>query len=76
MLYTVCQGIKEALYGPDSAEIVAEGQEGQADGEHQVPPGRVAIVTFDRAVQFYNLSVSSRHVSIPCFGSFLFCTIA
>lgn len=62
MLYTVCQGIKEALYGPDVAESAGEGQEGQVDGEHQVPPGRVAIVTFDRAVQFYNLSVSVRHL--------------
>jgi protein transport protein SEC24 len=58
MLYTVCQGIKEALYGPDGADGTGDGQEEQVVGEHQVPPGRVAIVTFDRAVHFYNLSVS------------------
>lgn len=57
MLYTVCQGIKEALYGPEGVDATAEGPDGQVNGEHQVPSGRVAIVTFDRAVQFYNLSV-------------------
>lgn len=54
MLYTVCEGIRQALYGPD--EAVGEGEEG---AEQQVPPGRVAFVTFDRAVHFYNLSVSN-----------------
>ncbi|KAJ9098064.1 hypothetical protein QFC19_006499 [Naganishia cerealis] len=56
MLYTVCQGIKEALYGPEEAEGAV--REGETDAPHQIPPGRVAIITFDRAVQFYNLSVS------------------
>ncbi|GHJ87945.1 hypothetical protein NliqN6_4347 [Naganishia liquefaciens] len=51
MLYTVCEGIRRALYGPDGAE-----NEGETGGVHEVPSGRVAIVTFDRAVHFYNLS--------------------
>jgi protein transport protein SEC24 len=55
MLYTVCQGIKEALYGPAEAEVSE--QDGEA-AVHPTPPGRVAIITFDRAVHFYNLSVS------------------
>ena len=53
MLYTVCEGIRRALYGADGAE--SEGEEGAA---HEVPAGRVAFITFDRAVHFYNLSVS------------------
>lgn len=53
MLHTVCEGIRRALYGADGAE--SEGEEGAA---HEVPAGRVAFITFDRAVHFYNLSVS------------------
>ncbi|KAJ9121491.1 hypothetical protein QFC22_002107 [Naganishia vaughanmartiniae] len=56
MLYTVCQGIKEALYGPAEADVGVEGEGGEDVAQHEVPPGRVAIITFDRAVHFYNLS--------------------
>lgn len=58
MLYTVCQGIKEALYGSAESEGGVDGPEGEATVQHETPPGRVAIITFDRAVHFYNLSVS------------------
>jgi protein transport protein SEC24 len=58
MLYTVCEGIRQALYGSDGAETNGDGAEGEGGDGHQVPPGRVAFVTFDRAVHFYNLSVS------------------
>lgn len=49
LLATVCQGILQALYGPDpDAEI---------DEETRLPTGtRIGIVTYDREVQFYNLS--------------------
>lgn len=58
----VCQGIKKALYGKEKEQ--ADEQNGE-DGENQdeawrVPEGRIGIVTFDRAVHFYNLSVSQR----------------
>jgi hypothetical protein len=58
MLYTVCEGIRQALYGSNGAETNGDGAEGEGGDGHQVPPGRVAFVTFDRAVHFYNLSVS------------------
>lgn len=59
MVAQVCEGIKRALYGPDPSEL-----EQQPNGdettttkdEWKVPHGRVAIVTFDANVHFYNLS--------------------
>jgi len=57
----VCQGIKEAIYGKseDGALAQSNGEDGE-DGQEEwkVPEGRVGIVTFDRAVHYYNLSVS------------------
>lgn len=48
----VCRGILEALYGGDD-------QEGSEDETpRRIPEGsKIGIVTFDREVQFYNLSV-------------------
>ena len=49
-LHTVCQGIMRAIYGSES-----EGEE--LDDRPPLPAGsRVGIVTYDREVQFYNLS--------------------
>ena len=55
----VCQGIKEALYGKDKESTLGQ-DEGETPEEDswRVPEGRIGIVTFDRAVHFYNLSVS------------------
>lgn len=48
----VCRGILEALYG-DENEETAEGED-----PRRIPEGStIGIVTFDREVQFYNLSV-------------------
>lgn len=50
-LMTVCQGILKALYGTGTGED----DEGEECGK--LPAGsRVGFVTFDREVQFYNLS--------------------
>lgn len=51
----VCEGIKEALYG-DGKEPT-DSSEG-AESSRQLPPGaKVGIVTYDREVHFYNLTV-------------------
>lgn len=51
-LHTVCRGISEALYGPDAEEGEEESEE-----RPSLPTGtRVGFVTYDREVQFYNLS--------------------
>lgn len=50
----VCKGILDALY--DASEAT---EEGEAAGR-RIPEGaKIGIVTYDREVQFYNLSVSS-----------------
>jgi protein transport protein SEC24 len=58
----VCQGIKEALYGKGKEQALDSNGEDEGGEQEEdawrVPEGRVGIVTFDRAVQFYNLSVS------------------
>lgn len=58
----VCQGIKEALYGKGKEQALDTNGEDEVGEQEEdawrVPEGRVGIVTFDRAVQFYNLSVS------------------
>ena len=52
-LKAACAGILEALYGEDGA---ADGTE--AEGARKLPVGsKVGIVTFDREVHFYNLTV-------------------
>jgi protein transport protein SEC24 len=49
MLQTVCQGIKDAIYDPS---VPAD-----AEQESKLPAGsKVGFVTYDREVQFYNLS--------------------
>jgi protein transport protein SEC24 len=51
----VCEGIKTALYGDGTAP--AEGSEGD-ESSRQLPAGaKVGIVTYDKEVQFYNLTV-------------------
>lgn len=48
----VCRGILEALYGEDNQENPEE------ESVRRIPEGsKIGIVTFDREVQFYNLSV-------------------
>jgi protein transport protein SEC24 len=59
----VCQGIKEALYGKGKEQATGNDEDDNKRDEaeeeaRRVPEGRIGIVTFDRAVQFYNLSVS------------------
>lgn len=56
-LKAVCEGISEALYGH------ADPADG-ADSTHKLPAGsKVGIVTFDREVHFYNLTVCRSHSS-------------
>lgn len=51
----VCEGIAEALYGPDGE---ADGTEGDESKARKVPAGsKIGIVTFDKEVHFYNLTV-------------------
>lgn len=51
----VCKGIAEALYGEDGA---ADGTEGDEAKARKIPAGsKIGIVTFDKEVQFYNLTV-------------------
>jgi protein transport protein SEC24 len=58
----VCEGIKRALYGDSSdgnLEQINSEEGEQGEEEWRTPEGRVGIITFDRAVHYYNLSVSS-----------------
>jgi protein transport protein SEC24 len=51
----VCEGIKEALYG-DGTEP-SEGSEGD-ESSRKLPAGaKIGIVTYDKEVHFYNLTV-------------------
>lgn len=51
----VCEGIKDALYGDVNGP--AEGLEGD-ESSRKLPPGaKVGIVTYDKEVHFYNLTV-------------------
>lgn len=62
----VCNGILEALYGND--DEASEDQEGEASSR-KIPEGaKVGIVTFDREVHFYNLSVCSVFLLIWLFA--------
>lgn len=65
----VCAGIMNALYG-DGDEL-PEDTEGEPS--RKIPDGaKVGIVTFDREVQFYNLSVCHRSSSpefIPAYSA-------
>ena len=55
----VCKGIMEALYSEET-----ENPEDEAPSR-RIPEGaKVGIVTYDKEVHFYNLSVGSR--IIPC----------
>jgi protein transport protein SEC24 len=50
----VCQGIQDALYGDSSERSGTEGDE----SIRKLPAGaKVGIVTYDREVHFYNLTV-------------------
>lgn len=57
---SVCAGVLNALYGEEPVEEVKDEQ-----GEAVTPPGRlpagskIGIITFDKEIQFYNLSVCS-----------------
>jgi len=51
----VCEGIMGALYGGDNETS----QDGDETTSRRLPPGsKVGIMTFDKEVHFYNLSVS------------------
>lgn len=66
----VCEGIAEALYGENGE---ADGTEGDESKARRVPAGsKVGIVTFDKEVHFYNLTVCE--INFPRF-SCLFLTI-
>ncbi len=52
VVYKVCEAVKNLLYGQPSRECMLGGR-GLAQGT------KIGIVTFDRAVQFYNLNVFS-----------------
>lgn len=63
----VCEGIAEALYGEDGA---ADGTEGDEATSRKIPAGaKVGIVTFDKEVQFYNLTVGGviRHEQVASY---------
>ncbi|CAG8948409.1 unnamed protein product [Penicillium salamii] len=61
----VCEGIKEALYGnSDGSTETSE----DAESSRQLPVGaKVGIVTYDKEVHFYNLTVCAPCSPIPQF---------
>ncbi len=61
-----CEGIVAALYGHDDASTNGTDENGTEEDENvrrSLPPGaKVGIITYDKEVHFYNLSVSD-HLS-------------
>lgn len=64
VLDQVLAGIRQVLYGDqeDEAKETLNGDQGEAEGKVRMPKAvpkgaRVAIMTFDKTVHFYNLSV-------------------
>jgi protein transport protein SEC24 len=51
----VCEGIMGALYGGE--DVASENNDGEATSRRLPEGSQVGIVTFDKEVQFYNLSV-------------------
>lgn len=63
-LKAVCAGIAEALYGEDGEVDGTEGDESKA---RKLPVGaKVGIVTYDKEVQFYNLTVCEAQFGQRC----------
>lgn len=59
MLKEVIAGLKEVFYGHEEAEDGATGEESPSALPCRLPAGaKVAIITFDRTVHFYNLKAS------------------
>ena len=60
-LFAFCQGVLEALYGEDEAAQSEEQNNGDAaEARRRLAPGsKVGFVAYDRAMQFFNCSVSS-----------------
>jgi protein transport protein SEC24 len=53
-LHSVCRGILDALYEQEAGEAAEDGTEFQ-----KLPPGaKVGIVTYDKEIQFYNLTAN------------------
>lgn len=65
MIAEVCEGIRQALYGtPEELTDLEGDSDGKEDAVPAGPPraeGRIAIMTFNREVHYYSLSVSSPH---------------
>ena len=64
MLREVCRHLKEVIYGSEEENMLGEDGEEQTNGQNGtirkggLPQGaKVAIVTFDKVVHFYNLKV-------------------
>lgn len=64
MLFEVLEGIRDVLYGSEEENEAAQAAAQDPDGHPvpprlKVPPGaKIAIITYDRTVHFYNLKVS------------------
>jgi len=57
VLAATCQGILNALYGPASEEEAEEEEDADQPAAPRIPTGaKIGIVTFDKEIQFYNLS--------------------
>lgn len=66
MLREVCRNLKKVIYGTEEDSVAGEDSQEQTNGQNPparkggLPAGaRVAIVTFDKVVHFYNLKVSA-----------------
>jgi protein transport protein SEC24 len=58
LIQECCRAIKEALYGDRaSAQDGTDEEPSASTSSFQTPAGRVAIVTYDRALHFYDLAV-------------------
>lgn len=68
-LQGVCKGILKALYG--SEDETAETAEGEASARKLPEGSKIGIVTFDKEVHFYNLSVCFSSVRSSASSSFL-----
>ena len=67
-LAAFCDGILAALYGEDEEKLDGAEINGEVPGERRnIPVGsKVGIVTFDKAMHFYNCSVSAQDFMYQC----------
>lgn len=64
-LRACCDGIQSALYGGNLDTPESEGEEGALPPRTLPEGSKIGILTYDKDIYFYNLSVCENHVALP-----------